>query len=154
MADADSRKKEYNWNLDFAVNLGDTHRRFFDALEEKRIIGNKCTETGRVYIPPQPHDDETLDPTDEWVEADGEGVVESYVVTFMQFRNMPEPPYVTGVIRIGDSDTCLLHFIGGIEYDEPEDLLDAVEKGMRVRPVWREDRTGSIEDIRHFEPVE
>ena len=41
-----------------------------------------------------------------------------------------------------------------MESDEPEDLLDVVESGTRVRPVWRADREGDIRDIEYFEPVE
>lgn len=154
IADTEANKKEYSWNLDFAVNLGDVHGRFFDGLENKEIVGNKCPDCGRVFVPPQPHCDHCFTETEGWVETDGTGVVESYVVTFFQFRNMPKPPYVTGVIRVGDSETSFLHFVGGIDYDDPEDLQDAMKRGMEVQPVWSEERSGSIQDIEYFEPVE
>ena len=57
MADTESYKKEYSWNLDFAVNLGDVHRKFFEGLEDKQVIGNECPDCGNVFIPPQPHCD-------------------------------------------------------------------------------------------------
>lgn len=146
-------EKAFSWNLDFRLNVGETDRRFFEGLKEKRILGNRCPECGNVYVPPQTYCDECFVEPDEWVEQDPEGILESYTVTFREFRNMPEPPYVNGVIRIGDSETCFLHFVGGIDYESPEDLLESVESGMRVRPVWREDREGDIRDIEYFEPI-
>lgn len=156
MTEQSDYEKAFRWELDFRLNLGSNDRRFLDGLKEKRIMGNKCPECGNVYVPPQGFCDECFVEPDEWIEQGPEGVLESYTVTFRQFRNMPEPPYVNGVVRVGDSATCFLHFVGGIdiESDDPEDLIDAVESGMRVRPVWRDDREGDIRDIEYFEPVE
>lgn len=153
MTDTEAYKKEYSWNLDFAVNLGDVHRRFFEGLEEKEVVGNECPDCGKVFIPPQPHCDTCFTETEGWIVTDGEGVIDSYVVTYFQFRNMPEPPYVTGVIRVGDSNTGLLHFVGGVDYDDADELMHKVESGMEVRPVWADERDGSIQDIEYFEPI-
>ncbi|WP_336133617.1 Zn-ribbon domain-containing OB-fold protein [Natronomonas amylolytica] len=153
MTDTDSYEKTFRWELDFSLNLGETDRKFFEGLKEKRILGKECPDCGRVFVPPQPYCDECFARTDEWVEMEQEAVVESYTVTFRQFRNMPEPPYINGAIKIGDSATSLLHFIGGIDYDEPEDLIDEVSSGTVVEPVWDDDRDGDILDIKHFEPV-
>lgn len=144
----------FRWELDFQLNIGESDRRFFEGLKEKRILGNRCPDCGKVYVPPQTYCDECFVEPDEWIEQGPEGVLESYTVTFRQFRNMPEPPYVNGVVRVGASETCFLHFVGGIDYDEPEDLIDAVEAGTRVRPVWREEREGDIQDIKYFTPVD
>lgn len=153
MTDTEAYKKEYSWNLDFAVNLGDVHRRFFEGLEDKELVGNECPDCGNVFIPPQPHCDECFTENEGWVVTDGSGVIDSFVVTYFKFRNMPEPPYVTGVIRVGDSETGMLHFVGGIDYDDAEELMQKVETGMEVKPVWAEDRDGSIQDIEYFEPA-
>jgi uncharacterized OB-fold protein len=154
MTDYDTYQKEFRWELDFSLNLGDADRKFFEGLQEKRILGKKHTDSGRVFVPPQPYDDRTFTATDEWVEMEQKGVIESYTVTFRQFRNMPEPPYVNGAIRIGDSETCLLHFIGGLDADDPEAMIEEISSGMTVEPVWSDERDGDILDIKHFEPVE
>lgn len=39
---------------------------------------------------------------------------------------MPELPYITAVIKVGDSATCLLHFIQEIEYDDPHGTVNLV----------------------------
>jgi uncharacterized OB-fold protein len=153
MTETDAYKMEYNWNLDFAVNLGEIHRKFFEGLEEKKVIGNECPETGEVYIPPQPQSDEAFVETSGFIETEGKGVVESYVVTYQKFRNMPDPPYVTAAIRVGESETSLLHFVGGIDHEDGDDLLEKVHKGMEVEPVWRDERKGEITDIEYFKPI-
>jgi uncharacterized OB-fold protein len=153
MSKYDSYQKTFRWELDFSLNLGDTDRKFFEALKEKRILAKECPDCGRKFVPPQPYCDECFVAADEWVEMEQEAVIESYTVTFRQFRNMPEPPYANGAIRVGDSVTSLLHFIGGIDYDEPEDMIDKLSSGMTVEPVWADDREGDILDIKHFKPV-
>lgn len=147
-------ERAFRWELDFRLNVGETDQRFGEGLKNKRILGNQCPDCGNVFVPPQTYCDECLVEPDEWTEQGPEAVLESWTVTFREFRNLPEPPYMNGVIRVGESETCFLHFLGGVDYDEPEDLLDAVESGTRVRPVWRDEREGDIQDIEYFTPVD
>ncbi|WP_435158243.1 Zn-ribbon domain-containing OB-fold protein [Haladaptatus sp. DFWS20] len=146
-------KKSFHWDLDFSLNIGETNKRFFDGLEEKLILGTKCPECGDVFVPPRSVCDECFVEADEWVEVEQRGVLESYTVCFFEFRNMPEPPYMTGVIRLGESATCLLHFLDDIEYEDPHDLIGSVEKGTAVEPVWANERKGDIRDIEYFRPI-
>jgi uncharacterized OB-fold protein len=60
---------------------------------------------------------------------------------------------VIGVIRIDDSAVCLIHWIGGFDYENPVDIPDKIQIGMKVRPVWAEERKGDLLDILYFEPV-
>jgi len=147
-------KHSFHWDLDFSLNIGEHNRRFFDELEEQRIMGNVCPDCGDIFVPPRAVCPTCLAEPDEWVELEQEAVLESYTVCFFDFRNMPEPPYITGVVRIGDASTPILHFIDGIDYDEPHDLIGKIEKGDRLEPVWSDERTGDIQDISHFTPLE
>ncbi|WP_458210637.1 Zn-ribbon domain-containing OB-fold protein [Haladaptatus sp. NG-SE-30] len=147
-------KYSFHWNLDFSLNIGETNRKFFDALKEKEIHGTKCPECDDVFVPPRSVCPKCFVEAEEWVNVEQRGVIESYTVCFFEFRNMPEPPYITAVIRVGESATCLLHFIEGIEYEDPQDLIGSVEKGTEVEPVWADQREGHIRDIDHFRPVE
>jgi hypothetical protein len=146
-------KKNFSWNLDFALNLGEVDRKFFEGLREKKILANKCSSCGKKFVPAQAYCDDCFEKLDEWVEVDQQGEVISWTVTFREFRNMPDTPFVSAAIRVGDSATGMLHFIKGIDYDEPEDIIDRVHVGMDVQPVWKDDRTGDILDIEYFEPV-
>jgi uncharacterized OB-fold protein len=147
-------KYSFNWDIDFSLNIGEDNRRFFEELENKRIMGNTCPECGDIFVPPQSVCVDCFVETDEWVEVDQTAVVESFTACFFEFENMPEPPYITGVLRVGDSAIQMMHFIEGIEYEDHYDLVDQLSKGDKVEPVWRDEPEGDIFDIQHFEPVE
>jgi hypothetical protein len=49
------------------------------------------------------------------------------------------------------SATRLIHNIAGFDMSRAKDL---VKPGTRVRAVWRETRTGSLDDISHFELID
>lgn len=147
-------KYPFNWDIDFSLNIGETNKRFFDAMKEKKILGTRCSESGELYVPPQSVCLQSYTEPDEWVEVEQRGVVESYTVCFFEFEGMPEPPYITAAIRVADSAITLLHFVDGIEYDEPEDLIGSIGKGTEVEPVWVDDPEGHILDIKYWQPIE
>ena len=147
-------KYPFHWDLDFSLNIGEINRRFFDELEDKKLMGNKCPECGDLFVPPQPVCVECYVENNEWVEVDHRGVLESYTVCYFEFRKMPEPPYVTGVIRVDDSAICMMHFVEEIEYDDPMDIVDQLEKGQAVEPVWADERDGDIFDMDHWRIAE
>jgi uncharacterized OB-fold protein len=148
-------KYPFHWDLDFSLNIGEDNRKFFDAIEDKRILGKQCPECGATFVPPQSVCVECYVETDEWVEVEQHGVVESYTVCFFDFSdNLPEPPYITAAIRVDDSDICMLHFIDDIEYDGHDELVEKLHKGTEVEPVWADEREGDIRDISHWRPLE
>jgi uncharacterized OB-fold protein len=49
------------------------------------------------------------------------------------------------------SATRLIHNVAGFDMNRAKDL---VKPGTRVRAVWREERTGSLDDISHFEIID
>jgi uncharacterized OB-fold protein len=52
------------------------------------------------------------------------------------------PPYVLASIRLDGADTTFFHLV----------VADGVTTGLRVRAVWRPERTGLLnDDIDHFE---
>jgi uncharacterized protein len=146
-------KKEYNMHLDFSLTLGKSCTKWMEALKEKKILGNRCGKCGRVFVPAKAFCEICFEAPQEWVEMDGRGVVESFTVCFQKFRNCPDPPYAVGIIRIGNSATCMTHFIGGLAYEQPEQIPEKIRIGMAVEPVWAEHRTGDPLDIVYFQPV-
>jgi uncharacterized OB-fold protein len=152
--------KEWSLNIDFRQSLGETYTRFMEGLKEKKFLGNKIGD--QTFFPPKPFCNRTYELPSEWVECDGAGTVEAFTV----YHNEPEgvlypdvkvelaPPYVVAVIRINDSDQCLLHFLSGIDANDPAQLLEKVSAGLQVKPVWAGERHGNILDVKYFEPVE
>lgn len=153
-------KKEWSLDFDFSSSLGETFTKFMDGLIEKKFLGNKCG--GRTFFPPKPFCNRTFEMPSEWLECDGTGTVEAFTVynqapkgvDFPDSEISQTPPYIIAVIRINQSDQVILHFLSGLDSNDPGQLLEKVDNGLRVRPVWADERHGNIMDIRFFEPIE
>ena len=157
---ANTIEKEWSLDLDYSVSLGETYTGFMEGLKEKKFLGNKIGD--QTFFPPKPFCNRTYELPSGWVESDGTGTVEAFTI----YQKEPEgivypdakvelsPPYIVAVIRISNSDQCLIHLISGIDANDPEQLLNKVSAGLTVRPVWAEERHGNILDIKYFEPVE
>jgi uncharacterized OB-fold protein len=75
------------------------------------------------------------------------GEVMSYCVVHRSQPFYPaKQPFIYGIIKLEGADTGLVHIIDGIN---PED----VGIGMKVKAVFKENRTGSIMDIAYFKPM-
>jgi acetyl-CoA C-acetyltransferase len=133
----------YAWDAGVAVS------RFLEGLREGRILGRRCRVCGRVLVPPRMFCERDFRETDDWVEVEITGVVETFSICHVSWDMRPlDPPEVPAVIAIDGSDGGFLHLLGDVA---PED----VRVGMAVEAVWRPDaeRTGSILDIAHFRPA-
>jgi len=147
-------RKEYNIHLDYSVPLGSAYTAFMENLKEKRLVGNRCEKCNRLYVPVRPFCDICCETTSEPFEVDQTGKVIGYTVYCLDSLGLPDPPFAQAIIKIGDAANSLLHFIAGIDYTDAEDLNNKIKIGMKVKPVWAEERTGDILDIKHFKPAE
>ncbi len=131
----------------FLVSTGATGTRFLSEIRDnKKLLGLKCPSCSKVYIPPRLHCPECFVRMSDWVELSGKGTLASYTVVRYQEPYMPkDPPYAYGVIQMDGADTGLVHILGGID-------LDKIKIGMRLEPVFKDEREGSILDIDHFKP--
>jgi uncharacterized OB-fold protein len=125
---------EQKIDLPYAYTAGAMQRAALNGLREGRLVGAAGGE--HVVVPARPF---AADGTrlDEAVELPDEGTVEAVTVAH---HLEGAPAYA--LIRIAGATTPLFHR-----------LSEAVEPGVRVRAVWREERTGSILDIAHFAPA-
>jgi len=152
--------KEWSFDFDFSASMGETYTRFMDGLKEKKFLGNVCG--GRTFFPPRSFCDRTFEPAGQWLESDGTGTVEAFTIYYEQANkvlypgaeSLPEAPYVVAVIKIGDSEQCFIHLLSGFDADDPEKWPEKIKVGMKVRPVWSEERAGNILDIKYFEPCD
>ncbi len=146
----------------YQFSAGQAQSRFLEGLKQGKILGVRCPKCGRVYVPPRAYCEYCHVPTRDWVELPGTGVVHTAVVSYIATdRRRMEKPEIVGVIRLDapgyreDSYEFagLFHRLCGIT---PEQVMDGSAIGLRVKPRWRppEERTGSINDIECFEPVE
>lgn len=147
-------RSEYSLNLDYSTPLGEVCSQFMLGLRDRRLLGNRCLHCSRLYVPARPFCDVCCDDTGELVEVEPRGQVVAFTVYNIKTENLPDPPFAQGIIRIGDSANAFLHFLGGIEFTDAENLREQIHIGMRVEPVWAAKRHGSILDIAHFAPAD
>lgn len=115
--------------------------------DKKRIMGMRCPECRRVYVPPRATCRDCFGKLEDWVEIDGRGTLQSYTVVSERNSCQPvEPPLIYGIIALDGADNGFVHMLGGVE-------AEALRIGLRVEAVFRNERKGSILDIKYFKPL-
>ena len=144
----------YEIDLHYEHAYGPYYGRLFDELATtRRILGVRCPSCKNVLVPPRERCDGCFTRTGEWVDVADTGIVKAFSIIHLEFVGQTqEPPYVYAEIILDGASTRLIHAVGGIDMATAKETLSP---GMRVRAVWREDAPakGTLEDIRHFEPI-
>ncbi len=133
---------KYKWSL------GKAGERFFTELRDnKKIMGTKCRQCGRVLVPPRIFCEECFVEDMEWVEVEPKGTLMTFGDSYFSTDGKRlEEPWMLGIVRLNGSDGGLIHFIGEAR---PEDL----QIGMPMEIVFKDKREASIMDILYFRPV-
>jgi hypothetical protein len=132
---------------DYTVGAGSSI--FLRALREGRIVGSRCPDTGKVYVPPRLFSVETASPMSELVELPDQGVVYTYCIVNIKFyEQVLEVPYAYAYILLDGADLPIMHLI-------QECPIGEIRPGMRVQAVWKDpsEWTESMENIRYFKPT-
>ncbi|MBT3311799.1 MAG: hypothetical protein HN737_11705 [Desulfobacterales bacterium] len=135
-------------------NTGPKMGKFLKGLIDKKLYANKCPECKRLQIPPREVCAECIVRADEFVEVGPDGIIQVLDITFFASPDpltgeSRETPYVSAHILL---DGCKGHETLWHELN-PANIKTA-KKGDRVRPVWNENRTGSVSDILYYELIE
>jgi len=135
--------------LPYYYVAGDYKARYLRALKDKKILGSKCSKTGKVLVPPLVNSPESFAPATEFVEVADRGVITTFCIVNIPVigRNL-EIPYVAASVALDGADLSIFALIH-------ECKLEEVRMGMRVEAVWKPDgeREGSYEDILYFRPT-
>lgn len=140
---------ETNVRLPYHYVAGDYRATYLRALAEKRILGSKCSVSGKVFVPPLTNAPHTLAPCDELVEVADRGIVTTFcIVNIPVIGRAVELPYVASSVALDGADVSIFAMIQECKADE-------ARMGMRVEAVWKPDgaREGSHEDILYFRPT-
>jgi uncharacterized protein len=125
----------------YTRSLGPTLEAFFTGLRDRKIVGAK-TKSGRVIVPPTPHDPETGEDTDGIVEVGTEGTVETWTwIAKPRPKHPLQKPFAFALIKLDGADTSMLHAVDA----------ENVTTGMRVKVRWASETVGYITDIECFE---
>lgn len=132
----------------YEVTAGTVTKRFLQAIEEGRFEGRRCPACTKVYLPPRGSCPTCAVPTTEPVDVGPHGTVTTFSVVRIPFEGQVlEPPYACAHILLDGADVPLLHIVGNCDVDQ-------VRMGMRVAPVWAEERKPTLASVRYFHPID
>ncbi|MFX0031098.1 MAG: Zn-ribbon domain-containing OB-fold protein [Candidatus Hodarchaeota archaeon] len=123
--------------------------KFFDALENKELIGIKCPRCGDVFVPPRKicgRCNSVIPIDDNWVDLPDTGTLLNFTITSYRVNERSHrkaKPQIIGMIRIDGSSTALIYRLLGLE---PED----VKIGMKLKIDWDDKPKGGPSDIKGF----
>jgi uncharacterized protein len=132
--------------LDFSYTPGVAASRFLRSVEKGEIVGQRCPKCLKVYVPPRGACSMCGVATDEELTLTGKGTVTTFCITNVPSPGL-EPPYVTAWIRLDGADITSMFLI---QECDPSD----VRLGMRVEPVWAEEKKPNIGSIKYYRPLD
>jgi uncharacterized OB-fold protein len=122
---------------------------YLRGLAAGRLLGRRCPECGKVYIPSRVTCPADGVPTDTEVELPDTGTVTTFSIVNVAYPGQQvKPPYVAAAVLLDGADIALTHLVLGCPPGE-------VRMGMRVRAVWRprEEWGTTAETLSHFTPT-
>lgn len=123
--------------------------RYLRGLAEGRLLGQRCPECAKVYLPPRGACPTDGVPTVDEVELPDRGIVTTFCIVNVPFLGQRiTPPYVAAYVLLDGADIAFLHLVLGCPADE-------VRMGLRVEAAWKpRDQWGTtLENIDHFRPT-
>jgi len=129
----------------FKYSYGKQSRFFRELRMHQRILGSKCPQCRRVYLPPRADCSLCYRPT-SWVKLSGKGTVIACTIQhFSTSAFIKKVPFICAYIRLDGTDSLLMT---NMEMDDPS----RARPGMRVKAEFRKNRYGIITDF-YFRPL-
>ena len=138
---------------EFNFWVGQYMDKLYDAMEKKKLVGNKCPECGYVFVPPRKICGKcnlTLPLDHGWVDLPNSGTLLNYTVTPYKINERSDrkvkKPQIIGMIQIDGSNTGIVYRLLNLEPEE-------VTIGMKLKIEWEEKPKGDPSDIKGFVKV-
>jgi len=135
-------RTDYGIESFYEHTAGAALTKFLNGLKEGRVIGSSCGKCGKTLIPPRAYCPHCLSHEITYSEVETEAYIETYTISHIALDGERlETPITWVFVKYRGVDGGILH------------RLDASVKpvrGLRVRPVFRDERIGSIWDIVFF----
>ena len=96
-------------------------------LNEGKLMGSRCVETGEIFVPPRPLCPHTYSTNMEWVELSGKGKLVTYTAVYVGTTPMVEAghdrknPYVSGIVELAEGPRFSAQ-IAGVDASQPETI--------------------------------
>jgi uncharacterized OB-fold protein len=135
---------------EFAFWVGQYLNKFYDALENKKIIGNKCPKCGDVFVPPRKicgKCNEKISLDKNWEDLSDSGILKNYTITYYKINDRSsrkvKKPQIIGMVQIDGSNTAIINRLLDISAED-------IKLGMKLKIKWEEKTTGAPSDIKGF----
>src|SRR5687768_11391603 len=98
--------------LPYEYVAGDRKAIYLRALKDKKILGSRCSKSGKVFVPPVIASPETFAPCDEIVEVADRGIVTTFCIVNIPVigRNL-EIPYVAASVALDGADISIFSLV-------------------------------------------
>ena len=128
--------------INYKYTMGGQSKFFKELMNNKMLLGTKCSKCGKVWMPPRINCSDCYVPT-EWIEIKHTGIIEvSTIVWFTTSAFIKNIPYAVGYIKLEGANTAILQGIFS------ENLVPSkIKKGKRVRAVFQKVREGKMTDF-------
>lgn len=136
--------------LRYQFTAGAALTRFLTSISEGKIVGQRCPQCAKVYVPPRGSCPRCGVPTDEEVEVADYGIIESFTISHIPLPGNPlKPPFIAANVLLDGADIACLHLVREVD-------IAKVHVGMRVQAQWkpREEWGYTFENISYFKPIE
>ncbi|KKL59462.1 hypothetical protein LCGC14_2215120, partial [marine sediment metagenome] len=109
---------------EFSFWVGRYMDKFYDALENKKIIGNKCPKCEKVFVPPRKicggcNEEIALD--ENWVDLPDTGTLLNYTITNYKVSDRiarkGKNSQIVGMVQIDGGDTAIIYPLLNMEPD-------------------------------------
>jgi hypothetical protein len=140
----------------YEMAQGPAWTHFFEGFKQKKILGTKCNECGRVLIPARPFCPRCFEPMEEWVEVAQEGTIVTWsYVNYTYFGVTADMiPQVPVTVKLDGTDCGWWGgLIGGFDVKNFDLVNKKVKVGGRIKAVWRDKVEGNMYDIDHWEII-
>lgn len=124
--------------------------RFFREIKDNaKILGTKCPKCGLIYLPPRIYCERCFNGLEEWIEIKNEGEIYTYTIGWVDLDGSRlQEPVIIALVKFNGIYGGIIHRIDEVSAQE-------VNIGMKVVAVFKEkdEREGSILDIKYFKPI-
>jgi uncharacterized OB-fold protein len=135
--------------LDYTFTAGAALSRFLTSIEQKRIIGRRCPQCVKVYVPARGSCPTCGVATAEEVEVAHRGTVTTFCIVNIPFPGMAvKPPFAAASVLLDGADIAIFHLLQDVPVED-------VRMGLRVEAVWKPatEMEMSMESIAYFRPT-
>lgn len=134
-------------------HAGFCYSRFLKELRDnKRIVGTKCPQCHKIYVPPRIACRDCFVKMEEYVPVSDEGTLIAFSLIRLPYTDPStggpkKVPFTAAYIRLDGTDSSLIHCL-----NEGDDTK--IKAGMRVKAVFSDERIGDyFKDISHFKLI-